>query len=116
MNNSRFPWVILVPMRDGMRELYDLNETDYHAALTEVRHTTQYMQCLTQAYKMNMACLGNQVEQLHIHIIARFQHDDNWPKPVWSTAKPAESYPDAKCLLMLEMLRPILNFSNITKM
>ena len=40
--------------------------------------------------KMNVAALGNQVPQLHVHVIARFTTDPAWPNPVWGrgTAEP----------------------------
>ena len=33
--------------------------------------------------KLNIAALGNQVPQLHVHVIARRHTDAAWPKPVW---------------------------------
>jgi diadenosine tetraphosphate (Ap4A) HIT family hydrolase len=30
-----------------------------------------------------LAALGNQVSQLHMHVIARQTDDAAWPKPVW---------------------------------
>ena len=42
------------------------------------------------ADKINVAALGNQVAQLHVHIIARRTDDAAWPDPVWS-APPADA-------------------------
>lgn len=33
--------------------------------------------------KLNVASLGNQVAQLHVHVIVRRRDDDAWPSPVW---------------------------------
>ncbi|MDE3060319.1 MAG: HIT domain-containing protein, partial [Pseudomonadota bacterium] len=82
MNDSRFPWLILVPKRDGLRELFDLEIADYPAIMEEVRYTAERFAALTGAYKMNVATLGNMVPQLHIHIIARQTSDAAWPQPV----------------------------------
>jgi len=92
MNHRHFPWLILVPRRDGLRELYDLSEADYHTCMQEIRHTAQAFAALTSAHKMNIAALGNQVAQLHIHIIARFTQDAAWPNPVWNCGVKAEPY------------------------
>lgn len=77
------PWIILVPQRDQARELYQLSLTDQQAFLAE---SAQINQVLTELYhpdKLNLAALGNQVPQLHIHHIARFKHDIAWPAPIW---------------------------------
>lgn len=83
MNNQHFHWLILVPMRDNIRELHDLDEGDYFKVMEEVRMVSKKLAAHTKAHKMNVAALGNVVPQLHIHIIARFMDDPAWPKPVW---------------------------------
>src|SRR5688500_7741628 len=79
MDNAHFPWLILVPMQDGARELFDLSEEDYLTVMEEIRECTARFAIFTKAYKMNVAALGNMVPQLHIHIIARFEGDAAWP-------------------------------------
>lgn len=91
MNDARFPWLILVPRREGLRELHALADADYHTVTGEIRHVSQCLQRITNADKMNVAALGNMVPQLHIHIIARRMQDAAWPKPVWSVPQ-AEPY------------------------
>ena len=86
MNNRNFPWLILVPRRENMRELFDL-QNDYFGVMDEVKRVSEIFCAITHAHKMNIAALGNQVEQLHIHIIARFQDDAAWPNPVWNSPK-----------------------------
>ncbi len=103
MNNRHFPWLVLVPMRDGLRELFDLQPDDYRAVMEEVRTTSELLAVLTQAYKMNVAALGNAVPQLHIHIIARFPRDIGWPNPVWGSA--AEPYAEQELAAMVERLK-----------
>lgn len=86
MNNRSFPWVILSPKIDAAVELTDLPDEEYDAVMREVRMVAKAMQKAFSPYKLNIAALGNQVRQLHIHIIAREQNDAAWPNPVWGMA------------------------------
>ena len=83
MNDARFPWVILVPRRDGLREIIDLEPKDRATLYREIESVSEAMQRLFKPTKLNVAALGNMVAQLHVHIIARFDNDAAWPKPVW---------------------------------
>lgn len=83
MNDSNYPWVILVPRREGVREIYELSEADQQQLLAESSQLASVMAGLFKADKMNVAALGNMVPQLHIHHIARSVNDAAWPKPVW---------------------------------
>src|SRR5262245_27480418 len=107
MNDARFPWTILVPRRASMRDLVDLNEADAGAMSGEVRQVSRAMKDLFKPYKMNVAALGNMVPQLHVHIIARFQEDEAWPRPVWGVGEPA-SYAVALRDERIGMLRSAL--------
>jgi diadenosine tetraphosphate (Ap4A) HIT family hydrolase len=83
MNDSRFPWVILVPRRTNLRELIDLSREDQHALLDEINHVGNFLRAHENPDKLNFAALGNVVAQLHVHIIARFRTDAAWPRPIW---------------------------------
>jgi diadenosine tetraphosphate (Ap4A) HIT family hydrolase len=83
MNDNRFPWCILVPRRDALRDLHDLAESDRAALLDEIDVVSRVLTELQQAGKINVAALGNQVPQLHVHVIARSVDDPAWPAPVW---------------------------------
>ncbi len=87
MNDSRFPWLILVPERPDLRDLHDLTPEDYQTVADEIRAVSHRMASQFGAEKMNVAALGNMVPQLHIHIIARFASDAAWPKPVWGVGE-----------------------------
>jgi len=108
MNNRHFPWLILVPMREGLRELFDLSDADYPAVMEEVRDTAKKFAGLTNAHKMNIAALGNIVPQLHIHIIARHTHDAAWPNPVWNTSVKPEFYASNALSHMLKKVKECL--------
>ncbi|MBF0247299.1 MAG: HIT domain-containing protein [Alphaproteobacteria bacterium] len=94
MRDKTYPWVILVPEREGLRDLDDLKPRDMIQATAEIDHVSKAMKTLYAPDKMNVAALGNVVEQLHIHVIARFKTDPAWPAPVWGKF-PAEDYGDA---------------------
>lgn len=102
-----YPWLVLSPRREGLRDLHDLNEADGAAALAEIRRCSRALVDLFRPDKMNVAALGNQVPQLHIHIIARFTTDPAWPGPVWGRV-PAAPYDDAARDALIGRLRAAL--------
>lgn len=94
-SDSRYAWVILVPRRDGMRELHDLTPDDQMKLTAEVAHIAAAMQKVFGAGKTNVAALGNMVPQLHIHIVMRNEGDPAWPGPIWGAGEPQAYDPDA---------------------
>ncbi len=92
MNESQFPWLILVPMREGVREIFELSTQDQQQLIFESSAVGRVLKRLFHAEKLNIAAIGNKVSQLHLHHIARFQKDPLWPDPVWGklTAVPYE--------------------------
>ena len=91
MNDTSYPWFILVPRRNGIREIFELEHYDQLLLLKESSHLSQVLNKVFQADKMNLAALGNMVPQLHIHHIVRYQTDQAWPNPVWGLF-PAQPY------------------------
>ena len=91
MNDARFPWIIMVPQRAGLREIHDLSPLDQTMLTFEMNQVSSALQAMTRCDKLNIAALGNMVPQLHIHVIARFANDGAWPKPVWGVGE-AEAY------------------------
>jgi diadenosine tetraphosphate (Ap4A) HIT family hydrolase len=83
MDDARFPWLILVPRRTGLRELTDLAQSEQRILLDEIDRSARALQTLFVPDKLNIAALGNVVAQLHVHVIARFAGDAAWPRPVW---------------------------------
>jgi diadenosine tetraphosphate (Ap4A) HIT family hydrolase len=88
MNARQWPWLILVPRRPAIREIYELAEPDQHALMSEIVRASERLTQLVRPDKINVAALGNAVPQLHVHVIARFTGDPAWPKPVWGTVPP----------------------------
>ncbi len=83
MNDAHYPWCILVPRREGIREIHHLQPADRQLLLEESCRLAAVMEQLFRPVKMNVAALGNVVPQLHVHHIARFEGDAAWPAPVW---------------------------------
>jgi diadenosine tetraphosphate (Ap4A) HIT family hydrolase len=94
MNDANYPWLILVPARPGLRDFHDLAAEDLPAMTDEIVRASKALEALFDPVKLNVAALGNQVPQLHIHVIARRADDPAWPKPVWGAA-PARPYDEA---------------------
>lgn len=90
--DSRYPWVILVPKRAQITEIYQLEEADLQQLGRESARLSQALARHFNADKMNVAALGNLVPQLHIHHVVRYTNDPAWPGPVWGvgTAIPYE--------------------------
>jgi len=96
INDSHYPWIVLVPRRANATEIYKLNHSDQTQLLSESAQICRVMEALFSPDKMNVAAIGNMVPQLHLHHVARFTSDIAWPAPVWGFA-PSAAY-DAKIL------------------
>jgi diadenosine tetraphosphate (Ap4A) HIT family hydrolase len=86
MNDSNYPWLILVPRKADLIELTDLSFEDQIEVLREINLVGKILQENFGAEKLNIAALGNVVSQLHIHVIVRKKNDATFPKPVWGNA------------------------------
>jgi diadenosine tetraphosphate (Ap4A) HIT family hydrolase len=83
MNDRRYLWTILIPRRPGLTEFFDLTRQDRMTLTDEIATVSETLKRMATAHKMNVAALGNQVRQLHVHIIARHEGDAAWPNPIW---------------------------------
>ena len=84
-DNSKFPWVILIPKRNKITDMSDLNSKDQILLMKEIIYVSKIMKKLFKTSKLNVEKIGNIVPQLHIHIIARSKKDSSWPLSVWVT-------------------------------
>lgn len=107
MNDSHYPWFILVPMRENVSEFYELSEPDQQQLTQESTYLAQRLAERFNADKMNVATLGNIEPQLHIHHIVRYKKDPAWPHPVWGRTA-AKPYTEQEIMLMLSKLKQIL--------
>jgi len=88
IRDSNYPWLLLVPRREEVSDITDLNEVEQAQLMTEINRVGVALKAITKPEKLNIAALGNVVSQLHIHIIARRTTDAAWPRPVWGVAPP----------------------------
>lgn len=101
MNDSQYPWFILVPEIGDIREVYQLSPTQRSLLQEESCLLAEELARLFNADKMNVAAIGNLVPQLHIHHIVRYRSDKAWPAPVWGKF---DAVPYTEC--QLEELLP----------
>lgn len=88
MNDAQYPWFILVPRREGLREVYQLDQAEQALLLRESSALSRALMSAYRGDKLNLAALGNQVPQLHLHHIVRYAGDPAWPAPVWGRHPP----------------------------
>jgi diadenosine tetraphosphate (Ap4A) HIT family hydrolase len=93
MRDRRWPWLVLVPRRLDVSEVFELTPLDQTLLTFETNLVASALKAETRAEKINVGALGNIVRQLHVHVIARSAGDANWPGPVWGHGKP-EPYED----------------------
>ena len=109
VKDARYPWLILVPEHDDMEELHELTEASYVEVTQGIRRISEKLQALMNAPKMNIAALGNQVPQLHIHIIARRHDDPAWPGPVWGVGDAVPYDKEEQRLLIATLQKRLLS-------
>ena len=83
MNETRYPWFVLVPRISNLRELYELSSEQRSQFDLESDRLSRAVMSAFKGEKLNVAALGNVVSQLHVHHIVRFENDAAWPAPVW---------------------------------
>lgn len=105
--DANYPWCILVPKREDVGEIYELEEEDQIQLLWESSLVGQTLMALFEGDKLNVATLGNMVPQLHFHHVVRYQNDIAWPGPIWG-AQPAASYEPTELEARVELLRNAL--------
>ena len=84
-DNSKFPWIIIIPKRKKIKDITELNIKDQILLMKEIVFCSKIMKKVFKTSKLNIEKIGNIVPQLHIHIIARFKSDSSWPLSVWVT-------------------------------
>ena len=91
IDNSKFPWLILIPKRKNVTDIFQLTSKDQILLMREIVYVSKTMKKTFKAFNLNVEKIGNIVSQLHIHIIARSKKDSSWPLSVWVVKK--KSYP-----------------------
>jgi len=83
IDNSKFPWIILIPKRKKINDITELNTKDQILLMREIVFCSKIMKKVFKTSKLNVEKIDNKVPQLHIHIIAKFKKDSSWLLPVW---------------------------------
>jgi diadenosine tetraphosphate (Ap4A) HIT family hydrolase len=107
MNDAHYPWFILVPRREAVSELFQLDAGDQRALWQETTLLAEVLKDTFAADKMNIATLGNVVSQLHMHVVVRRREDAAWPAPVWGRI-PALPYEEEQVAAVKAKLRLVL--------
>ena len=105
INNSKFPWIILIPNRKNIIDITELNLKDQISLMKEIVHCSKLMKKIFKTKKLNVEKIGNIVPQLHIHIIARSIKDSSWPLSVWVVKE--KPYPKKLLLNLIKKLRKL---------
>jgi diadenosine tetraphosphate (Ap4A) HIT family hydrolase len=104
MNDSRYPWIILVPKCADAADITDLSAENRLIFNEEINQIAILMKRHFEPDRLNIAMLGNIVPQLHCHIIARFETDFAWAKPVWGIGD-AVNYTEEQREKMISLLQ-----------
>ena len=102
-DNSKFPWLILIPKRNKITDMSDLNSKDQILLMKEIVYVSKIMKKLFKTSKLNVEKIGNIVPQLHIHIIARSKKDCSWPLSVWVVK--GKKYSKTTLINMMEKIK-----------
>ena len=107
MNDSQYPWFILVPEMADITEIHQMSAENRHLLADESNYLAENIARIFKADKLNIAAIGNLVAQLHVHHVVRYQTDRAWPAPVWGkfTAVP---YSDEQLAEQLELVKELL--------
>ena len=107
MNDSRYPWLILVPRVVDASEVFDLQLEQQQELWQETQVVAHALKHAFAADKINIATLGNVVSQLHMHIVVRMQNDEAWPAPIWGLGVP-QPYSESALIDMRTRLQAAL--------
>jgi diadenosine tetraphosphate (Ap4A) HIT family hydrolase len=101
-NNALFPWFLLVPeVEEAIEDLHQLDSAHYWEVMAATRRVSEFVSSHFMPEKLNVACIGNQVRQMHIHIVGRTLEDPAWPGTVWAfEGKEAYSFEDAEIIIL----------------
>ncbi|GGB15050.1 MULTISPECIES: HIT domain-containing protein [Agarivorans] len=107
INDSQFPWWVLVPMQDGISDIYQLDNCQQAQFWRESKRLSEALMDIYQGDKLNLAALGNMVPQLHVHHVVRYKSDPLWPQPIWGKL-PAKPYTETQKQQQLATLQQAL--------
>jgi diadenosine tetraphosphate (Ap4A) HIT family hydrolase len=110
-NNALFPWLLLVPEVENIEDLHQLSLTEYDEVMLAMRRVSEFVASYFPYEKLNVGCIGNQVRQMHIHIVGRLSTDPAWPGTVWGF-EGNQSYPENEVEKIRTAARKFLDISS----
>lgn len=90
-NDKNYQWFVLVPRRNNIKEIFELNSEDRNTLIEEINLVSLFIKEYFNSHKINVGALGNIVSQLHIHVVGRSLNDPLWPEGIWQ-----EKYKEVK--------------------
>lgn len=112
-NNALYPWFLLVPeVEVGMEDLHELPPDRYREVMEAVRQVSEFVAGHFHPGKLNVACIGNQIRQMHVHIVGRSADDPAWPGTVWAYGG-KKAYSDEEVARIKDAVRASLEISGI---
>ncbi len=95
--DARWPWLVLIPQKRGLREIEDLDVVQRGQLIEEAVAAGAAVRAVgvvlgLPVEKLNLGALGNVTPQLHLHLVGRRAGDPAWPGPVWGVGA-AQAYP-----------------------
>jgi len=108
--DARYPWIVLVPRREGLVEIEELSAPERAVLMEEAILAGEAVRAMGEAIgrpikKLNIASLGNITSSLHLHVLGRREDDFSWPSPVWGSGEPLPWPQEALALARLAALR-----------
>lgn len=107
-NEARYPWFILVPRKDNIQELYQLEKKERQMLIEEISHLSLLVNGYFKPDKLNVGALGNVVPQLHVHVVARSRNDDLWPQGLWQSSLQPTPYNEKELNDLLPILQDLI--------
>ena len=112
--NARVAWLILVPDTDA-RGWHELDDAEHDRISRQVRDLSITAGEFFVADKMNVAAIGNEVPQMHVHVVARHENDACWTKPVWGHLPPGDDYTASRIDTITAALADTLNLKALER-
>ncbi|MGB0495100.1 MAG: HIT domain-containing protein [Kangiellaceae bacterium] len=113
MNDSQFPWFVLVPKRVNIKEVYQLPKHEQAILWEESSKLSELLMRHFKGDKLNVAAIGNIVSQFHLHHVVRYENDSCWPKPIWGQ-KPMKAFIQKEIDEIIAKLAPHLSGIGLT--
>ena len=104
-DNAKFPWIMLIPKRNKVSQILDLNRKDQIRLMDEIQYCSKIMKKNFTCDNLNVEKVGNIVPQLHIHIVPRHKKDPSWPLSIWVVkGKPYSKLALSKMIVKLQSI------------